>query len=83
MYATTKIWIDMTQAATSLTRSEQHAVAIADGLQAQGDGQLGLADPGWSEHDDIVAVFDVVATGQCEALLAVDRGLVVERYSND
>ena len=57
---------------------KQDPVAGLDGLQSQGHGQVRLADAGWSEHDDVVAVFDVMATGKRLQLLLIDRRLVAE-----
>ena len=41
-------------------RGEEHAVAVLDRLEAEPDGQVGLADAGRAEQDDVLAVLDEV-----------------------
>ena len=43
---------------------EEHRVAGVDGLDAQRDGQVGLADPGWPEQDQVVSARDEGSGGQ-------------------
>ena len=57
---------------------EQHPVAGLDGLEAQPYGQVGFADPGRAEEDDVLAMFDEVAAAEHLELLLVQRGLIAE-----
>jgi hypothetical protein len=49
-----------------------------DGFDAEGDGQMGLADAGRPEQDDILGALDEAQPGELPDLLAVDRGLELE-----
>jgi hypothetical protein len=51
---------------------------VLDGLEAETDGEVALADAGRAEDDDVLAVFDEVAGGEVVDLLLVERGLVCE-----
>ena len=53
-------------------------MARLDGLDAQGDGEMGLADAGRAEQDDVLGALDEAQAGELAHLLAVDRGLEVE-----
>jgi len=54
---------------------EAGPVALGDGLDPQGDGQVGLSHPGRSQQDDVLPVGDVAAGCQLFDLLLVDGGL--------
>jgi hypothetical protein len=51
---------------------------MLDGLETEADGQVGLADAGRAEQDDILAVLDEVAAAECLDLLLVERRLLAE-----
>jgi len=59
-------------------REEAHRVPGLDGLDAEGDGEVGLADAGRAEQDDVLGALDEAQAGELPDLLAVDRGLEVE-----
>ena len=54
---------------------EAGPVTLGDGLDPQGDGQVGLSDSGRPQQDDVLAVGDEAAGGQLLDLLLVDGGL--------
>ena len=57
---------------------EAGPIALGDGLDPQGHGQVGLADPRGSQQDDVLPVGDVAAACQFLDLLLVDGGLEAE-----
>jgi len=57
---------------------EAGPVALGDGLDAQGHGQMGFAHPGRPQQDDVLPVGDVAAACQLFDLLLVDGGLEAE-----
>src|SRR5262249_3078812 len=62
----------------ALQGEKQHGVPRLDGLDAEGDGEMRLADAGRAEEDDVLGALDEAQAGQLAELLAVDRGLKVE-----
>jgi len=58
-----------------VSAGEEHIVAAAASLVAQGLGQVRLADTGGAADQDIAFLLDVKAGGQIEDLLAVDGGI--------
>jgi len=54
---------------------EQHAVATQDGLAPEGDGQVGLADTGWPQEQQILAVGHPAAGRQFADLPFIHAGL--------
>ena len=61
-----------------LQRQEAHGVAGLDGLDAEGDGEVGLADAGGAEEDDVLRPLHEAEARQLAEHLPVDRGLEVE-----
>src|SRR5216110_2458878 len=59
-------------------RGEEHTVAALDRFEAEPHGEVGFADAGRAEQDDIFPVLDEVAGGERLDLLLVERGLVAE-----
>jgi hypothetical protein len=53
----------------------EDVAALFDGLVAQGLGEVGFADSGRADEEDVVGVAQVIACGQFEDLAAVDRGV--------
>jgi hypothetical protein len=53
-------------------------VAGLDGFDAEGDGEVGLADAGQAEEQDVLSALDEAEPGELADLPAVDRGLKVE-----
>jgi len=63
---------------SAVIRGEEHAIAVLDGLETEPDCQVGLADAGGPEQDDILAVLDKVTAAERLDLLLVERGLIAE-----
>ena len=61
----------------SVHAGEVHAVAVLDGLNADGHGEMRLPDSGRSEQDEVVGVRHEAEAGELHDLLAVDVGLGV------
>lgn len=61
---------------------EADFVAGFDGFQADADGQMGLADAGRADEDDVVAIVDKAEVEQAVDLAFADRGLepVIELF---
>ena len=57
---------------------EQDRVAGLGGFDAEADGEVGLADPGWSEQDHVLGFGDEGAGRQVREHVAAQRGQVVE-----
>jgi hypothetical protein len=55
------------------SRGNSHAIAAVDGLEAQPNGEMGLADAGRPEDHEVLAVLGEVAAGQRLDLFLVDR----------
>ncbi len=53
-------------------------MAGLDGLDPEGDGEVGLAHAGRPEEDDVLGALDEAQAGELAHLFAVDRGLKVE-----
>src|SRR3989442_1187299 len=59
-------------------RGEEHAVATLDGLEAEPDGEMGLAHPGRPEDYQVLPVLDEATHAKGLDLLAVDGRLIAE-----
>src|SRR5207249_3192304 len=59
-------------------RGEEHAVAALDGLEAEPDGEMGLAHAGRAEDHQVLTVLEEVTHAERLDLLAVDGGLIAE-----
>jgi hypothetical protein len=59
-------------------RGEEYAIPVLDGLEPEADRQVGLADAGRTEQDDILAVLDEVTAAERLDLFRVERWLVAE-----
>src|SRR5207244_11194837 len=59
-------------------RGEEHAVATLDGLEAEPDGEMGLAHPGRPEDYQVLPVLDEATHAEGLDLLAVDGRLIAE-----
>src|SRR5690606_42065887 len=61
-----------------LRRQEEHAMTGLDGLDAEGQGEMGLADTGWAQQDDVLRPFDEAQSRQLAHDLAIEAGLEAE-----
>src|SRR5207302_5507084 len=57
---------------------EKHRVARLDDGASEGDGEVGLADAGWSEEEHILRLGDEAASGELANESLIDRGLRLE-----
>ena len=57
---------------------KQDRIAGFDSLDAQGDGQVGLANPRRTQDDHVMGAFDEAQPGQFAHQAAVQAGLEVE-----
>jgi hypothetical protein len=72
-------WVGVGQAGDPLDGGgEQHPVAGLAGLDAQADGQMGLASAWWTQEDHVLAGGDEVEGAQVGDAVALEGAGVVE-----
>lgn len=56
-------------------RAVEHFLALLDGFVAQRLGQMGFADAGWAEEQQVLPLAQILAGGQFEELRPADGGV--------